>query len=370
MKTNPLAEPLQQIDRTCVLARGRKLAYFAGCDYFRLGSHLEVLAAVRDTLEHAGLNTAASRKTTGNHALYEQLETQLARFAGVPTATLVASGYTTNLAVAQALAGEFTLALIDERAHVSLQDATPFLGCRVVTFAHRDPRAAAHALNRSRTCGRVLLLTDGHFSHSGEIAPLDAYLRELPARVTLLVDDAHGFGILGKNGRGTPEQLGLKPTARLLQTITLSKALGAYGGAILGSRELRTRILERSHLFAGNTPLPLPLAQAALTALEILRAHGGKLRRHLHFNASYIKAALCETGLPLHDGPGPIIALHPRNPRDAAQLTRALLDAGVYPPHIKYPGGPRDGYFRFVISSEHTPAQLDALADTLRQWRK
>ena len=242
-----LAEPLQQIDRTHVLHRGRKLSYFAGCDYFRLSSHPEVLRALREGLDRFGLNVAASRKTTGNHALYGQLEQKLAEFFGVEAAVLISNGYMTNLAVAQALAGEFTHALIDERAHGSLLDAAKLLDCPVRTFKHRDPASAANAAREVGRKAKLVLLTDGLFSHSGEMAPLDQYLQLLPANTTLLVDDAHGVGTLGKTGRGTAEFLGV-PGRRLIRTITLSKAFGVYGGAVIGSYAVRKKIVARSRL--------------------------------------------------------------------------------------------------------------------------
>lgn len=359
-----LAEPLQQLDRTFVLHRGRKLAYFAGCDYFRLSSRPEILQALTHGLDQFGLNVAASRKTTGNHPLYGQLEDELARFAAMPAALLVSNGYITNLAVAQALAGTFTHALIDQRAHGSLQDAAQMLGCPVIFFPHRDSASAAHLSRRLGSRAKIVLLTDGLFSHSGEVAPLDAYLRDSPPRTTLLVDDAHAFGVLGKTGRGTAEFLGLPASPRLIQTVTLSKSLGTYGGAILGTQELRERIITRSRLFVGNTPLPLPLTAAALTALGLLRGEPN-LRRRLHFNASYVKAALREAGLSINDGPGPIIPIQPRSASDVTRLKRTLLKADIHPPYINYLGGPKDGYFRFVISSEHTAAQLDTLVKVL-----
>jgi 7-keto-8-aminopelargonate synthetase-like enzyme len=363
-----LAEPLQQIDRTFVLLRGRKLSYFAGCDYFRLASHPEVLRAVHAGVDRFGLNVAASRRTTGNHPLYEQLEQQLAGFFGADAAVLVSNGYLANLAVTQALAGEFTHAIIDQRAHSSLFDAAALLGCPVLPFPHRHATAAARIAHQCGASARLLLLTDGLFSHSGEIAPLDELLRLLPSRTTLLVDDAHGAGVLGKAGRGTDEYLGV-PTRRLIRTITLSKALGVYGGAILGSRSIRSKIIARSRLFAGNTPLPLPLAAAAMTSLEIVRSDP-KLRRRLARNASYVKAAARQAGFPMNDGPGPILPLSLGNGGEAARLKSGLLAAGIHPPFINYLGGPADGYFRFVISSEHSPEQLDTLARVLATHRR
>ena len=363
-----LAEPLQQIDRTHVLHRGRKLIYFAGCDYFRLASHPDVLRAVHTGLDELGLNVAASRKTTGNHPIYGELESSLARFFGTESALLVSNGYATNLAVAQALAGEFTHALVDERAHGSLMDAASALGCPVVSFPHRDVNAAEKIaqklLRRGSAKSKLLLITDGLFSHSGETAPLDEYLRRLPSNVTLLVDDAHAAGILGKQGRGTAEHLGLEPQPRLIQTITLSKAFGTYGGAIPGTTALRRKIIQRSRLFVGSTPLPLPLAAGGLAALKLVEADA-KLRRRLHFNSSYVKAALRDAGFPINDGPGPIIPIHPRHSQQIARLKTKLLKAGIHPPYINYLGGPKDGYFRLVISSEHTAADLDALVGAL-----
>lgn len=360
-----LAEPLQQVDRTYVLHRGRRLSYFAGCDYYRMASHPDVVKAVHTGLDTLGLNVAASRKTTGNHSLYGELEKRLARFFQAESAILVSSGYMTNLAVGQALAGEFTHAVIDGRSHGCLFDAARILGCPVHEFKHRDANSARQAVRQAGRSAKVLLLTDGLFSHSGMVAPLDEYLRILPKSVTLLVDDAHSGGILGRHGRGTPEHLGVS-TERIVQTITLSKAFGVYGGAVLGSQLVRRRIIERSRLFIGNTPLPLPLVAGILTSLELVRSKPDFPKR-LMANTRRVKDALAAAGLSLHDGPGPIVPVTPRDDRDAARLKKALLAAGIYPPYINYLGGPRDAYFRFVISSEHTREQLDSLIAVLVQ---
>ena len=122
-------------------------------------------------------------------------------------------------------------------------------------------------------------------------------------------------------------------------------------------------------MFVGSTPLPLPLASAALEGVRLLKADPG-LRRRLAQNAAYVKTALREAGLPLVETPGPIVPLLPRRPSEAARLRRALLAAGIYPPFIKYPGGPPNGYFRFVISSEHTRSQLDALLRVLTPFAR
>jgi 8-amino-7-oxononanoate synthase len=355
---------LQQVDRTYVRFQGRKLSYFAGCDYFRLASHPKVLAAAALGLKKYGLNVAASRLTTGNHQLYEQLEKSIRDFFGAETATLASNGYTPNLMAAQALAGHFSHALIDERAHGCLLDAALLLDCPSIKFKHRSADDLVRVLKRLGNA-RPIVLTDGMFSHNGAIAPLKDYLAILPKHAAILLDDAHGAGTLGKTGRGTPELAGV-PTDRIIQTITLSKAFGVYGGAVLGPASLREAIVARSRIFVGNTPLPLPLANAAIKSIAILKADRS-LRIRLARNASYLKYGLAHHGFPVADTPGPIIPLIPKSPRQAEDLKRRLLAAGIYPSFIKYPGGPESGYFRFVISSQHTRKQLSVLLRTLTE---
>ena len=357
------AEPLQQVNRTYIRHRGRTLSYFGGCDYFRLASHPEVHAAIRDGLRRFGLNVAASRLTSGNHVLFRQLENRIKEFFGADAALLTTGGYVTNLVVAQALAGRFSHALLDECAHISLQDAAQFLDCPVLKFKHRDVEDFTRALQRCGRGARPVVLTDGLFSHDGAVAPLRAYLKLLPRDGLLVVDDAHGGGTVGATGKGAVETEGVRD-GRVVRTVTLSKAFGVYGGAVLCSRAMRAKLVERSHIFIGSTPLPLPLAAGAMRAIDTLRRDKG-LRRRLVANSNYVKRALRAAGLPLPDAPGPIIPFIPRDQRAAADWKRRLLTAGIFPPLTKYPGGSPAGYFRFVISSEHTRAQLDQLIRVL-----
>jgi 7-keto-8-aminopelargonate synthetase-like enzyme len=252
---------------------------------------------------------------------------------------------------------------MDAGSHPSLADATRFLDCPVLQFKSRDAEALARTVQRCGPGSKLLVLTDGMFSHDGSAAPLAEYLEILPKDALILVDDAHGAGVLGRTGKGAVEHAGVS-RRRVIQTVTLSKAFGAYGGAILGNAGLRQRILDRSRMFVGSTPLPLPLANAALEGVRILRADKG-LRQRLNRNSAHVKTVLREAGLPLAEAPGPIVPLNPKRPGEAVRLRRALLAADIYPPFIKYPGGPPSGYFRFVISSEHSRPQLDALLEAL-----
>jgi 7-keto-8-aminopelargonate synthetase-like enzyme len=357
-------EPLQQVDRTYVRCRGRKLAYFSGCDYFRLSSHPRVVAALVAGARTYGLNVAASRLTTGNHVLYWRLEERLAAFFGAPDALVVASGYVANVVAAQALAGEFTHALIDADAHSSLWAAGRFLDCPLLRIQHHDADDLARVVRRCGRAAKLVLLTDGMFARDGSAAPLAEYLTVLPTSAVVIVDDAHGAGVLGRTGKGTLEQTGVARTRRIIQTVTLSKAFGAYGGAILGTAALRRRVLDRSQWFLGSTPPPLPLVNAALASVKLL-AEDQRLRARLAQNCAFVKGRLRAAGLPVADTPGPIVAFAPEQPRETARLKRAFLAGGIFPPFTRYGGGPGGGYFRIVISSEHTPAQLESLVEVL-----
>jgi 7-keto-8-aminopelargonate synthetase-like enzyme len=354
-----MTDELQQVDRTYVLWNNRRLSYFAGCDYFRLSSHPAILRAVRQGLDQYGLNVAASRLTTGNHPLFNRLEEALAGFFGAPAALLTAGGYATNLIAAQALREDFSHVFIDARAHLSLRDACRFFQRPPLEFKHRDAQSLARQLRRLPGNARPLVLTDGLFSRDGEIAPLRDYLRILPPQGMILMDDAHAAGVLGASGQGTVEHTGVS-RRRIVQSVTLSKAFGAYGGAILCGRPLRDEIIARSGIFAGTTPVPLPLANAALAAMDLLRRDPG-LRDRLSRNLNYVKAALRAGGIAVPETPAPIICIVPRDGAQAARLRRRLLARGVYPSLIRYPGGPQNGYYRFVISSEHSQKQLDDL---------
>ncbi len=359
-------QPLQQINRTYVRYRGRTLSYFSGCDYFRLASHPAVLQALRDGLSRYGLNVAASRRTTGEHQVYQTLEKDLAKFFHAEAALLLSSGYVTNLAVAQALKGQFSHALMDERAHVALQDAAQFLNCPVVRFQHRDVKDCERNLRRCGRGARPVLLTDGMIGHDGSVSPLRSYLKLLPRDGLVIVDDAHGAGTLGNTGGGAIEFEGVS-RARVVQCVTLSKAFGTYGGAVICSRSLRERIVAHSPVFVGSTPLPLPLAHAVITALRIVRTNTA-LRHRLNRNAAYVKDRLRAFGFVLPAAPGPLVPIHFHNAQISQRLQRALLGAGILPPWVKYPGGPASGYFRFAIASEHRRPQLETLVNVLKPF--
>ena len=360
-------DSLQHLDGSRVRWRGRVLLYFAGCDYFRMSRHPAVVRAVSQGLERLGLNVAASRMTTGNHDVYEELETRLAEFFSAPDALVVPTGYLTSTLVAQAMAGDFARVLLDERSHPALLDAAMHFGCPIEAFGHRNPEALRGKVRQEGSRGRLVVLTDGMFSLDGSVAPLRDYLACLPRTAMLLVDDAHGAGVLGRSGGGSPDHEGVRRDRRVVQSVTFSKAFGVYGGAVIGTRELRNRILRRSRAFLGSTPLPLPLAYAALQSVRRM-ARGSGMRLRLRRNADHVKRSLRRAGFDIPELPGPIVAVPPQTTTETRKLRRCLLEAGIYPPFLRYAGA-AEGLFRFVISSEHTRAQLDQLIAALAGFK-
>ncbi len=360
-----LPPTLQQIDRTHVLCGGRSLLYFSGCDYLRLATDKTILRAIQSAIKHFGCNVSASRVTTGNHPLYLELESRLALFFGFPSATLVSSGYAANLIAVQALSGLCERVVIDDKAHSSLRLASKLLGVPCVSFAHLDHRDFENQMRDRKGVGTTLVLTDGVFSFSGAVPALHRYAECLREGDILLVDDAHGAGTLGDRGRGVLDSKPKLPGNSLTLTTTLSKSFGVYGGAILSSLLIQKRIHAHSHFFAGNTPLPLPMAAGALAALQVLDSRGGLLRQHLTANVSRVRTALQKEGLNVPNNPGPLIGLVPKSKPASVQFKKSLLASAIYPPLVIYPGGPAGGYYRFAFSSEHTFKQLDTLASVI-----
>ncbi len=357
-----LPPPLKPASRTEVWFGRRRLAFFGGCDYLRLSSHPKVTQALCSVASD-GIGVAASRRTTGNHSLYERLESKLARFFDAEQALLVSSGYATNLAVVQGLSSLITRICIDEKAHPSLVDAAQWTGVEVRPFRHCDPESLRSAARDVRSPEKLLVMTDGIFPWTGVAAPLAGYRAVLGEAPWILVDDCHAAGILGTHGRGSPEYHHIS-RKNLIQTITLSKAIGAFGGAILGDRTAIRRTMLQSRLVAGSTPPPLPVVAAAIESLGII-ARSPAIRRQLHSNTILVKEALLQAGLLTEVTPGPMFTIAVPSGQVRDQYTERLLAQRVFPSFIQYPGGPAAGGYRFAISSEHSPDQLRRLIDAL-----
>jgi 7-keto-8-aminopelargonate synthetase-like enzyme len=364
-----MLDQLQQVASTEVLWDGRRWTYFGGCDYLRLSWHPEVRSAVASAVAKFGLNVAASRLTTGNHPLYNQLEAALADFFDRDRALVVSTGYNANLMSAQALAGEFTHVFLDAHAHPSLVDAAALLHpASVARFAYRDVADLTKLVRQLPRFSKALLMTDGVFTHDGSCAPLAEYRATLPRNAWLWVDDCHGAGTVGPRGQGAPALCGIS-SERLIHICTLSKAFGCYGGVILGTKSLLARIEVASQMFIGSTPPPLPYMAGALASLDIIKHEPNRVAR-LKANVHYTRDKLFGSGEADSQFPGPSVGVVPLRASEREAIRERLLGNRIYPCFVRYPGGPKAGYFRFSLSSEHSEEELSRLISALQRGGK
>lgn len=340
---------------------GRDVATFAGCDYLGLAHDPEVGAALRAGLARYGLSAGASRATTGNTAAHEELEADLARFLGLEAALLVPDGYLSNLVALQGLAHRVRAAVVDREAHVSLRDALAAVAIPSAEYDFCDARAAREA-TRAAGGAAVAILTDGAYPVMRGIAPLAELLAALPPDGLLVVDDCHGTGVLGRRGRGSHERAGVADP-RLCVTGTLSKALGAFGGFVAGTRALVGDVAARSRAFAGSTPIPPAVAAAASAAIRVVEREPERVAR-LRANAERARRVLRAAGVGTHDLPLPVQAWQARSPEAGDRAHHALLARGVLIPHVRYPDG-LGSYFRLAVSAVHDDAAFERLAAAL-----
>ena len=347
---------------------GKRYLFFAGNNYLGLAGHPAVKAAALEAIEEYGLSCAASRETTGTSALHLKLERQLAEFKNQPEAVIFSTGYLGNTILLQALRKRFTAVLVDRWSHPSVVDGIPREAEEIVFYHHGDPEHLADLLAERPEAG-ALIITDGVFALTGEIAPLDRIYRLARQHgAILVVDDAHATGILGEYGRGTPEHFGLDGAEDLYQTETLSKALGCYGGFIASTGELIATIRAESTAYIGSTALPPAIAAAGSAALSQLREQPERRLKTLE-NARYIKNGLDRMHLPTAPDETPIIPIFFETPAEAGELSEFLHRRSIIAPAVRYPV-PMDRYpVRLTVSADHTREHLDTLLEALEQWR-
>ncbi len=360
---------LEFIGDTEVLAEGKLWTFFGGNDYHRFSRNPEVAGALIDAVHRYGINSGGSRITTANHTLYLELEAVLADYLGTEDAVICSAGYLSSTMLVQSIADEFDLLLIDEIAHGSLVDAALQSGKPVVRYAHRDAGDLERSL-RVNPSDRPLVLTDGVFASSGGIAPLAAISKLItPRDGRIVIDDAHGVGVIGATGKGSWEDQGIDRNL-IYQTGTLSKGLGGFGGFFAGSRSDTAPVRAKSRAFMGSTPVPLPVAAASIRSIQILKAEPDRLARIQKLSAT-VKPALRKLGFKVSDGAAPICSVTHFDSGRNAYLADCLCSQEIYPSFIDYPGSPPGGHFRFTLSSAHTAEQIDrlmlAVNNSLRQ---
>ena len=363
MEFMPPTPPIEFIDAIHVRCRNRSLCYFGGCNYLGLSFHPKVQEAFAAAAREGPLQTGASRATTGEHPAYRRWERKLARFFQVEECLSLTTGYLAPIAAAQALRGAITHVLLDAAAHPCVVDAARITGVSVRTFAAADPHALQALLQRLPPDARPLVACDGTYGTRGGASPVDAYLARLPKSGYLLVDDAHGAGTIGPRGRGLCARLGLSDP-RLIQTISLAKAFGVTGGAILGSSAIVTAARGQAGGWIGSAAPLLSSIPALETALELILARPGPVDR-LQSNVQEMHELLPDRPEVIKHPETPVVGLFPGSPTEAIAIRRALWRAGIFPSYIHYPGT-STGFFRFAVMSGHTRAEIRQLAAAIR----
>jgi 7-keto-8-aminopelargonate synthetase-like enzyme len=356
-----LGPPVKFVERDYVILEGKKLLYLSGIDYHRLSSAPEILKTLSEAAFEYGISPTGSRTTVGNHFLYVELERKAAEFFDTEASTLLAGGYLANTVLLQAVAEEYDIFFLDEASHSSLADAARLFGREMIYFNHLEPQSLEENLRRHlKGNSKPLILTDGVFPARGEIPPLDHYV-EIAKRyeTKILVDDAHALAVVGEKGMGSWEEKGIDREF-IYQTGTLSKGFGVFGGIIPGDIPLISAIREKSPAFIGATGMPLPIAAAAIKSFEYLKANRQRIA-DLRRRSLELKKKFRTLGFDLPASPAPIFSITFNDESRNKRLYRVLLERGVFPPFINYPGAPRGGHFRFIITSLTTDEQIGLL---------
>lgn len=349
---------------------GRWLLNFCGNDYLGLSQQFAVVNALQDMAAREGAGGVASHLVCGHHAAHDALERALADWLGYPRALLFGSGFLANLAVLQSLLGEGDVCVQDRLNHASLIDAARLAGCRLRRYPHNDAEGAMRQL-RSLPDGAAMLATDGVFSMDGDLAPLrELAIAARVQRALLYVDDAHGVGVHGPEGRGTVAAAQLSSEAVPLQLVTLGKALGGYGAAVLGDAAIIDHLAEVARPYVYTTALPPAQAAASLAAVQLARREHWR-REKLTTLVARFRDAAARYGLELMPSSTPIQPLVCGSSARATAMAHALEDSGCWVAAIRPPTVPEgSARLRVTLTAAHDEAQVDALVSALARARE
>lgn len=328
-------------------------------DYLGLRNDPRVRAAAIRGIEQYGVGSGGAREVAVGMGVVYELEARLARYKGVPNVRMAQSGYAANIGIVPVLVGPGDAVILDRQAHRSSADGAQLSGATLSTYPHADVAALAEAVkSASGRSRKVLIVTDGVFGLSGDIAPLPAILEIAEqSGALLMVDDAHGSGVLG-HGRGTVAHFGL--VARVaVQVGTASKAMGVLGGYVaMFSDEVAERFAE-SRTVTHSTALPPHLAAACLTALDIMEMEPERNER-LWANRRRLAEGLVKAGIDIGPSETPIVPVIVRDPARAIALGKTIRSQGVLagvlvPPKV----APGEARLRLIATAAHSPADID-----------
>jgi 8-amino-7-oxononanoate synthase len=351
---------LQAVDPTHVEFEGDTYLFFGGYDYHRLSWHPEIMDIMDQAARKYGINSGGSRCTTGNHPLHLDLERTLSRFFNLEDAILLPTGYLANIALFQGLRNHFDIVFIDEKSHPCIRNGTKVSGLETCIYPHMNGDYIEKTVkNLPSEKKRFLIVTEGTGSVYSPIVPADRYM-DIAEKYDgmLLVDEAHTAGILGRTGRGIREHFDLS-SDRYLISGTLSKAFGTYGGFIAGEKKWIEPVRCSAHAYQGSSAFPLPLCAAGIKALEIIDNTPERVQT-LQKTSLNLKTHLRKKGFQLPLSPTPTIPVLYNTKEQTEKLKVLLKKEKIYPTYITYPGGPKEGYFRFALSSVHTREEINA----------
>ena len=343
----------------------RRVLNLCSNNYLGLANHPSLAEAAKAAVDRYGVGPAAVRSIAGNTTLHDELERRLAAFKGASGALSFQSGFMTNLGVIAALVGEGDAVISDELNHASIVDGVRLTRATRYIYRHADVADLVRVLGEARAEGsaRLLVITDGVFSMDGDIAPLDQIADVAEEReAMLMVDDAHGEGVLGRGGRGIVDHFGLQGRVQV-EVGTLSKAFGVVGGYVAGSDRLIEWLKQRSRPFLFSSAATAADVAACIAAIDLLEA-STELVDALWANAGRFKTALAEAGFDLGASQTPITPVILGEASLAQEFSRRLFeDEGVFAQAIGFPTVPRGkARIRAIVSAAHTGDDLDRAA--------
>ena len=339
---------------------------FSSSNYLTLGENKEILESVKDKIESMGLGSGGSRLTTGSHKVHKDLERSLAEFIGYENSLVYSSGFMANLGFLTAVCNDETIVFSDEKNHASIIDGIRLSKSKVEVYKHLDFKDLEEKLKKYPNRNKVLV-SDGVFSMDGDILPLDEFCR-LGEKYNALtyVDDAHGFGILGENGKGITEIYKTYPDVML---VTFSKALGASGAALLTSNLMRKYLYNTSREFIFSTSISPVDTLIILESLNYIKSNKKNINK-LKDNVSYLKKKLEENNFDI-GGNSHIIPIKVGNEKRAQEIFKKLMDSGIFLSIIRFPAVPKnEAILRVTPMANHSKEDLDFLLKKLKEFVK
>ena len=361
----PYFHELQSRQDAEVIMEGKRRIMLGSNNYLGLTVHPEVTAAAEEAVRKLGTGCSGSRYLNGTLSMHVELERELAEFVGKEAAMIFPTGFTSNLGIISAICAPGDYIFCDRENHASIYDGCKLSGARTMVYRHGNMDMLRERLASVPAEAGKLIVTDGVFSMSGDIAKLPEIV-ELAEEfgAAILVDDAHGLGVIGEGGRGTASYYGLTDKVDMIMG-TFSKSLASLGGYMAASAAVTdfVRHTSRPFIFAASTP---PAACAtALTALRVIKAHPERVERLSHL-ASYLKEKLLALGVPIIETPIPIIPIHTHDMITTLRIAKTLFERGVYVNPVLPPAtSPDDCLLRVSLMASHTEALLDEAADII-----